>query len=108
MSLVDLRPRNNEVAARFSAKPVGLRLFWPLKKLLVQLFMVQGHTQITILPKSANQIGVSSMVSPQSGVLALNFVAPPPQIAAVMVRRRFASKAKIPLSGGGHSFLTGW
>ena len=52
-----------------------------LKKLLVQLFMVEGHTQITILPKSANQIGVSSMVSPQSGVLALGFVAPPRQIA---------------------------
>ena len=69
----------------------------PLKKLLVQLFMVQGHTQITILPKSANQIGVSSMVSPQSGVLALNFVAPPAQIAVDMPRRRSVSKAKIPL-----------
>jgi hypothetical protein len=26
---VDLRLRNNEVAGPFSAKPFGLRLFWP-------------------------------------------------------------------------------
>jgi hypothetical protein len=41
------------------------------------------------------------------GLLALGFVAPPRQIAADMPRRCSAPKAKIPLSGGIHSFLTG-
>ena len=40
-------------------------------------------------------------------LLALRFVAPPSQIPADMLRRRFARKAKIPLSGGVQSFLTG-
>ena len=40
-------------------------------------------------------------------LLALGFVAPPSQIASDMLRRRFAPKSKIPLSGGVHSFSTG-
>ena len=41
------------------------------------------------------------------GLLPLDFVAPPPQIAADMLRRRSAPKVKISLSGGIQSFLTG-
>jgi len=40
-------------------------------------------------------------------LLPLRFVAPPSQIPADMLRRRFACKAQIPLSGGVHSFLSG-
>ncbi|HVY71739.1 MAG TPA: hypothetical protein VHH73_17540 [Verrucomicrobiae bacterium] len=39
--------------------------------------------------------------------LPLGFVAPPAQILEDMLRRRFAPKARVPLSGGIHSFLTG-
>jgi hypothetical protein len=66
ISLADLRLRSNEVAARFSMKPSGLRSFW-----LCALSLL-GHRSI-----------------------------------ADMLPRRFAHKAKNPLSGGVHSFSTG-